>query len=259
MRFSRPVEEATLIKRYKRFLADIRLSSGEEVTAHCPNPGSMAACMEPNGRILVSDHQGSKRKLRYGWELSYVGDTWVLINTTLANAVVGEALTEGKIAELAGYESHRAEVKYGEKSRIDFLLESEGRPPCWLEVKNATLKEGDVSYFPDGVTARGSRHLVELSKRVAAGDRAVCLFLISRGDTRLFRPATRIDPDYAECLKRAAQAGVEILAYRALCTPDGVTLENPVPLDLDPGPTQGGPLPKGKTKPNRPKGGYSFE
>lgn len=256
MRFQSPLVEGRVLRRYKRFLADVELATGEEVTAHCPNPGSMATCMTEGGRVLLSDHAGSKRKLRYGWELSEVGDTWVLVNTALANPVVGEALRAGRVPELAGYDEVRPEVRYGEKSRVDFLLTGEGLPQAWCEVKNATLAEAGVSYFPDGVTARGLRHLQDLHARVRAGDRGVLFFLVSRGDTEVLRPAARIDPDYAACLRAVAQHGVEVLAYRARVSPEGVEVAEPVPVDLDPAHDEAGPLPKGKTKPNRAKGGW---
>jgi sugar fermentation stimulation protein A len=220
VRFQRPLVEGRLLRRYKRFLADVELASGEEVTAHCPNPGSMATCMVEGGRVLLSDHEGSKRKLRYGWELSEVGETWVLVNTAMANPVVGEALRAGRVPELAGYAEVRAEVRYGERSRVD-------------------------------------RHLQDLLARVRVGERGVLLFLVSRGDTELLRPAANIDPDYAACLQAVAAAGVEILAYRADVGPEGVELADPVPVDLDPAGDDAGPLPRGKAKPNRPKGGWS--
>lgn len=256
MRFQRPLIEGRLLRRYKRFLADVELASGEEVTAHCPNPGSMAGCMVEGGRVLLSDHAGEKRKLRYGWELSEVGETWILVNTALANPVVGEALRAGRVPELAGYQEVQAEVRYGERSRVDFLLTGGDRPPAWCEVKNATLAQGGVSYFPDGVTARGLRHLQELHARVELGERGVIFFLVSRGDTRVLCPAARIDPDYAACLRAVAARGVEVLAYRARVRPGGVELAEPVPVDLDPSRDEASPLPKGKARPNRPRGGW---
>ena len=239
-----PLVEGTLLRRYKRFLADVRLADGREVTAHCPNPGSMVSCMREGGRVLLSDHQGSKRRLRYGWELSRMGETWVLVNTARANHVVREAVEAGRVPELRGYAGLRAEVPYGERSRVDFLLEDPARPPCYLEVKQATLEHQGVSYFPDSVTARGTRHLRELVARVEVGARAVLLFLVARGDTARVRPAARIDPVYAAGLRAAVEAGLEVLAYRAQVLPTAVELGARLPVELDPGHDEDGPAPR---------------
>jgi len=256
--FPSPLVEARLLRRYKRFLADVELPGGEVVTAHCPNPGSMDTCMVEGGRVLLSDHQGSKRKLRYGWELSRVGATWVLVNPRLANEVLDEALAEGRVPELSGYGGRRREVRCGPGSRVDFLLEEAGRPACWVEVKCATLAVAGIGYFPDGVTARGLKHLLELASRVRAGERAVLFFLVPRGDVSRLRPAARIDPDYAACLRAVVAAGVEVLAYGASTAPSGVRLEEPVPVDLDPAGDEAGPLPKGKDRPNQVRGGWAL-
>lgn len=258
MDFSRPLVRGTLLRRYKRFLADVRLESGEEVTAHCPNPGSMASCMAEGCEVLLSDHEGSKRKLRYGWELSRMSETWVLVNTAMSNGVVREGIEGGAVPELAGYASLRPEVKVGKSSRIDFLLADPGRPDCWVEVKQATLEHRGVSYFPDAVTTRGTRHLQELAGLVRRGSRGVLLFLVARGDTSHLRPAALVDPDYAACLRAAARAGVEILAYRGDASPHGVALGEPVPIELGEPGDEEGPLPRGKTKANRARGGWEI-
>jgi sugar fermentation stimulation protein A len=212
--------------------------------------------MQEGCPVLLRDHPGTRRKLRYGWELARMGKTWILVNTTRANGVVREALDQGWISELAGYSQIRPEVPFGERSRVDFLLTEEGLPDCYLEVKSATLEAGGVSYFPDGVTTRGTRHLQELANAKQAGHRACLLFLVSREDTRSLRLAARIDPDYAACLRAAAEAGVEILAYRATVDPEEVRLQQAIPLELDPDLDPEGPLPKGKTVPNRARGGW---
>lgn len=256
MRFEQALVPGRLERRYKRFLADVTLESGELVTAHCPNPGAMTSCMEVGCPVLLRDHQGSRRKLRYGWELSLMGEDWVMVNTARTNAVVAEALELGAVPELAAYPERRPEVPFGERSRVDFLLTGPGLPDCYLEVKNVSLVHGGVSYFPDGVTTRGTRHLVELAARRRRGDRAVLLFLVARGQGSPVRPAAKIDPDYAACLRAVAREGVEILSYRARVTPEEVTLEAAVPVDLDPLGDEAGPLPRGKSRPNRPRGGW---
>jgi sugar fermentation stimulation protein A len=222
----------------------------------------MASCLEEGGAVWLRDFSLSpprrpQRKLRYGWEISRVGSTWVLVNTSLPNRVVEEALEAQSIQELAAYSAVRAEVPFGEHSRVDFLLTEPGLPDCYLEVKSATLEHRGVSYFPDGVTTRGTRHLQELATCVRGGHRAVLLFLVSREDTRTLRPAAQIDPDYSACLRAAQEVGVEILVYQASVSPTEVVLRRPLPLELDPGLDIEGPLPKGKTKANRVRGGWS--
>jgi len=231
VRFGRPTARATLLRRYKRFLADVRLEGGEELTVHCPNPGSMLGLDAPGSEVVVSDSQSDSRKLRWTLELVKAGRSWVCVNTARANAVVREALERGRIPALAGSDGIRAEVAYGERSRADFLLEGpEGR--TWVEVKSVTLAANRVARFPDAVTARGLRHLEELSARVAEGDRAAMLFLVARGDCRLFEPAADIDPAYAEGLRAAADAGVEILVHRTRVRADGLTLAKAMPHRL---------------------------
>lgn len=258
MEFPRPLIPAVFLERRKRFLVDVELETGERITAHCPNPGSMASCFEPGGRVLLLDHPGSSRKLPLGWELSRVGETWILVNTLRVNAVVREALEARRVPELAAYGEVIPEVRFGERSRVDFLLREPGLPDCYLEVKSATLEHQGLSYFPDGVTTRGTRHLQELVRTHREGHRAVLLFLVSRADTDRLRPAARIDPDYAACLRASQEAGLEVLAYRAAVSPEGVELTDPLPLELDPELDDLGPLPRGKLRPNRPRGGWSL-
>jgi len=225
MRFEPPLIEATLIRRYKRFLADVRLGDGTELTVHCANPGRMDGCREPGSPVLLSDSRNPKRKLRYTWELVQVGTTWVGLNTLRTNAIVREAIEAGAIAELTGYPELRSEVKYGEHSRVDFLL-SRGEARCYVEVKNVTLAEGGCAMFPDAVTARGLTHLHELGHRVAAGDRAVMFYLVNREDCDRFAPAAAIDPGYAAGLKDAVAAGVEVLVYAARVRPEGIEVDH---------------------------------
>ena len=199
MRFTAPLLPATLIKRYKRFLADVVLPSGETVTAHCANPGSMIGLMPPGARVWLSRSDNPKRKLSHSWELVEVdlggGAELVGINTSLPNALAAEAIAAGRIPELAGYAGMRREVKYGQSSRVDFLLECPGRPPCYVEVKNVHLMRAPgLAEFPDAVTKRGARHLVELANMMAAGHRAVMLFLVQIGSAQRFMLARDIDP-----------------------------------------------------------------
>jgi sugar fermentation stimulation protein A len=235
MDFKTPLVEGTLIRRYKRFLADVRLDDGREVTAHCPNPGSMRTCAEPGWRVLLSPSSNPKRKLKWTWEIVLADGVPVLVNTARPNAVVAEAIEAGSIPELRGYQTLRREVRYGENSRIDILLEgaSDSRPSCFVEVKSATLSAGDRRViFPDSVTKRGTKHMRELAREVQAGHRAVVFFLVSRGDAEVFSPADEIDPVYGKALRDAVAAGVEVLAYRCEITKKSLSLGPPVRVSL---------------------------
>ena len=237
MQFPTPLIEGTLIKRYKRFMADVELAGGETVTAHCANPGSMMGLIEPGTRVWLSRSDNPKRKLKFSWELLEVdlgaGPAMVGINTSHPNHIVGEAIAAGKVSELAGYERQRAEVKYGKNSRIDILLESDGQPPCYVEVKNVHLmREAGLAEFPDSVTARGAKHLDELSDMVAEGARAAMMFLVQRDDAHRFRLAGDIDPHYAERFEAARAAGVETLIYSCKLDPEhGIDIDKPLPFD----------------------------
>jgi sugar fermentation stimulation protein A len=235
MRFPAPLTPATLIRRYKRFLADVVLPSGEEVTAHVANPGAMIGLNAPGARVWLSKSDNPARKLPYSWELIEVdfGDRLELVgvNTGHPNAIVAEALADGGIAELAGYDHVRREVKYGNSSRVDFLLESARLPSCYVEVKNVHLmRECGLAEFPDCVTARGARHLDELAQMVRRGHRAVMLFLIQIGSAQRFALAADLDPGYAQAFARARQAGVEALAYRCIVSSEGIAMGSPVPV-----------------------------
>src|SRR5436189_517520 len=219
MRFPAPLIPATLIKRYKRFLADVTLPSGETITVHCANPGSMIGLNSVGARVWLSKSANANRKLAYSWELIEVdfGSSAELvgINTTHPNALAAEAIAAGAIPELAGYRSTRREVKYGQNSRVDFLLEDAGRAPCYLEIKNVHLmRRPGLAEFPDAVTKRGAKHLGELAEMVAAGNRAMMLFLIQIGSARAFKLARDIDPGYGKAFDAARGAGVEAIAYR---------------------------------------------
>ncbi len=236
MKFPDPLIPGRLIRRYKRFLTDVELKDGEVVVAHCANSGSMLGFKEPGSEVWLSPARNPDRKLRYTWELIRVGDTLVGINTALPNKIVEEAIQQGKIPELGGYETLRREVKYGKNSRIDILLEDPARPTCYVEVKNVTLRrgleDGDPVEFPDSVTTRGTKHLVELSDMVAQGHRSVMVYLVQREDAETFTIAGDIDPDYKAALQKAMEAGVEIVCYDCALDTDRIEVSKPVKLEL---------------------------
>lgn len=228
-----PLIPGRLIKRYKRFLADVELDAGGVVTAHCPNSGSMLGCNHPGSPVLLSRSPNTNRKLAYTWELVQIGGFWIGLNTMLPNRLAEEAIQDGTIAELQGYARLRREVPYGsERSRIDILLEGE-TSRCYVEVKNVTLVENSLALFPDAVTERGQKHLRELMEVVRQGDRAVLLFTVQRGDGHAVSPADRIDPAYGRLLREAALNGVELLAYRAEVRPEEIRLTKRLPVLLD--------------------------
>jgi sugar fermentation stimulation protein A len=225
MLYPRKLVEGRLIRRYKRFLADIQLAEGV-VTAACPNTGSLMGCCEPGSRVWLSESDSATRKYRHTWEIVEVGKVMVGINTGLPNNLVAEAIGDGTLAELSGYSTVRREVRYGEEaSRVDFVLESPGREACYVEVKNVTAaaKRG-VALFPDCVSERGSRHLRELMRMKSLGLRPVQLYCVQRGDVREVRPADGIDHEYGRTLREAIAAGVEVLAYRAKVTPSEIRI-----------------------------------
>ncbi len=222
-----------LIKRYKRFLADVELTNGTVVTAHCPNTGAMLGCDEPGSQVWMSRSDNPKRKYPLTWELVEVDKSVLVgINTTRSNVLVREAIENGTIAELSGYDEIRSEVRFGrEGSRADLVLRREGGPPCFVEVKNVTAAVSNgVALFPDAVTARGTKHLRELAGAVAHGGRAVLCFSVQRGDAHEVRPADDIDPLYGQTLREALAAGVEALAYRAEVTPSSIWLRERIPV-----------------------------
>ncbi|MFQ5844198.1 MAG: DNA/RNA nuclease SfsA [Planctomycetota bacterium] len=224
--FPRPLLDARLLRRYRRFLADVRFPDGRTETVHCPNPGAMTGCCEPGRPVLVSDRGEGRRKLRYTWELIRMGRSWVCVNTMVANRVVREWLEAGRL--LPGYDRVRAEVRCGE-CRFDFEL---GCGECLVEVKTVSLARGGVAAFPDAPTERGRRHLAALERQRRRGRRCVLLFFVARGDARAVRPADEIDPAYGRALRRAAAAGVEVLAVRARISRRGITMGPVLPLRL---------------------------
>jgi len=231
VKFPRPLLEGTLLRRYQRFLADVKTARGM-VTAHCPNTGSMLGCAEPGSRVWLSPADNPARRLAWTWEMVEADGTLVGIHTGRSNALVREAIEEGVIRELQGYRELRAEVGFGlERSRADFLLTGGRRKPCYVEVKNVTAAvSSGVALFPDAVSTRGSRHLREMMHAVATGCRAVLVFCAQRGDVDEVRPADEIDPEYGATLREALPAGVEAIAYRAKVSPSGIALVQRIPV-----------------------------
>ncbi|NNK66208.1 MAG: DNA/RNA nuclease SfsA [Rhodobacteraceae bacterium] len=238
MRFQTPLVPGRLIRRYNRFLSDVTLENGEVVRAHCPNPGSMMGLKDEGLRVWLEPNDEPKKKLKYGWRLvEFENGHWSGIDTAVPNRVVKEALEARQITELAKYSGIRPEVPYGEKSRVDFLLTEPGLPDAYVEVKNVHLRrDGDWAEFPDSVTARGARHLAELSSMVAAGHRAVMVYLVQRTDCARFRLADDLDPAYAAAYDAARHGGVEMICYGTRIDTGGVWLGDP--LEVAPRPVR---------------------
>lgn len=232
MQFQTPLIPGRLILRYKRFLADVELEGGKVVTAHCANPGAMLGLKEPGLRIWLEPNDDPKRKLRYGWRLAELeGGHWAGIDTSVPNKVVGAALRAQQVPELAAYSDVRAEVKYGENSRVDFLLTKDGLPDCYVEVKNVHLRRtGTLAEFPDSVTKRGAKHLADLSRMVEQGHRAVMLYLVQRTDCTALSMAADLDPTYATAFEEARAAGVEMLCHSTKIDLQGVELAQALPV-----------------------------
>jgi sugar fermentation stimulation protein A len=240
MRFSPELEQGRLLIRYKRFLADIETSSGEKLTIHCPNTGSMFNCMAPGGRIWFSRSNDPKRKLPGTWEISETPQgRFACVNTGRANLLVEEALRAGVISELNGFTALKREVAYGqENSRVDFRLDYPSGP-AFVEVKSVTLGFDDsrIAAFPDAVTQRGARHLRELASLAREGVRAVLLYCVNLTGIDAVRPAEEIDPAYAAALSVAVAAGVQVLAYGVQLTPDEVRIDRRLEVHLAPAPS----------------------
>jgi sugar fermentation stimulation protein A len=235
MRFPGELVPATLIRRYKRFLADVELADGSVTTVHVANPGAMIGLQAPGARVWLSRSPNKARKLPLSWELVEAdfgaGLEFAGLNTSHPNAIIAEALAAQAIPQLAGYATIRREVKYGKASRVDFVLEAPGRPACYLEIKNVHLmRQPGLAEFPDSVTARGARHLDELAAMAAQGFRAVMLFVIQIGSATRFALARDIDPAYGAAFDRASAAGVEALAYKCTLQRDGITLAGPIEI-----------------------------
>ena len=227
-----PLIEGRLIKRYKRFLADIELDTGEKVTAHCPNSGSMKGCAIPGSQVWLSVSDNPKRKYKHTWELIKVPETMIGINTLVPNKLVKQSIENGLIQELSGYDRVKAEVKTSSHTRLDLLLENEAEEKCYVEIKNCTLVEEGTAMFPDAVTVRGQKHLDELEHLVSLGHRGIIFFLIQRMDAKAFKPAAMIDKVYAEKLKKVVENGVEIIVRDTVINTQVIRIRNIVPVHL---------------------------
>lgn len=236
MRFQTPLVPGRLIRRYKRFLADVRLDDGREVTAHCANPGAMLGLKDEGARIWLEPNDDPKKKLKFGWRLvEHETGHFTCVDTSVPNRALKAAMEAGQVAELSTYGRIRPEVAYGQNSRIDFLLTQDGLPDAYVEVKSVTLRrQGALAEFPDSVTARGAKHLAELSAMVAAGHRAVMLYLVQRTDCRRLTLAADLDPAYARAFDAARLAGVQMICYDTCIDTQGVTLGRALPVDHSP-------------------------
>jgi len=223
----------TLIKRYKRFLADIKLQNGKTVTAHCPNSGTMKKCSEPGRTVFISHNNNPKRKLQYTWEMIDMPTSLVGVNTMIPNRLVKTSIENKLVSKLNNYDTIKPEITVSDKSRLDlFLTNKSGKEKCYVEVKNCTLVENGIASFPDAVTKRGLKHLVELQKLVAQGNRCVMFYLIQRMDAKIFKPADAIDPDYGKELRKAIKNGVEILVYDVRIDLKKILLNKKIPYKL---------------------------
>jgi sugar fermentation stimulation protein A len=234
MRFPAPLIEGRLVRRYKRFLADLELADGTLVTAHCPNPGAMLGLAVPGARALLSEARSPTRKLAYSWELVEAnlpgGRQWVGINTMRPNALVAEAFADTTLPALAGYSGLRPEVRYAQASRVDFLATGEGMPPCHVEVKNCHLmRSPGLAEFPDCVAARSTRHMADLAAVVGAGGRAMVVIVVQMWAER-FDAARDLDPAFDQAFQAARAAGVAVHAYRCRIDPKGITLADAIPV-----------------------------
>ena len=232
MNFQSPLIKGKLIKRYKRFMADIELLNGDVVTAHCANSGSMLSINEPGSEVWLSPANNPNRKLQYTWEMIRVKRSLVGVNTQNPNLLVTEAIVAGKIPALSGVENLQREIKYGTNSRVDILLSMQAGLQCYVEVKNVTMRrdltDGAPAEFPDGITARGTKHLAELSKMVSQGKRAIMFYLVQRHDACSMTIARDIDPTYGKALDAARASGVEVLAYNCRLSPKMIKVADPV-------------------------------
>lgn len=227
-----PLIKGRLIKRYKRFLADVKLDTGESITAHCPNSGSMKGCAIEGAPVWLSVSDNPKRKYAHTWELIKTPETYIGINTMVPNRLVKTAIENGLIEELNGFEQVKAEVKTSPHTRLDLVLENATGPKCYVEIKNCTLVEAGVAMFPDAVTTRGQKHLEELEHLVSQGHRGVIFYLIQRTDGKVFKPADSIDKAYGEKLRKAVSNGVEIVTRDTRISLDEIQVGQPVPVDL---------------------------
>ena len=219
-----------LIRRYHRFLAEVRLTSGEVVTAHCPNSGTMKECSQPGRPVYLSVHDNPKRKLKYTWEMINMPTSLVGVNTLVPNRLVKKSIEEGRIDQLTNYEHIKSEVKVPGGSRLDLLLTKGENEKCFVEIKNCTLVKDGIAYFPDAVTARGRKHLLELQKLVLKGNRCAMFFLVQRMDATAFTTADHIDPSYGKEFRKAKNNGVEVMVYDVVMDLNKIILGKKIPL-----------------------------
>ena len=221
-----------LLKRYKRFMVDVRLSDGKTVTAYCPNTGSMLGCCEPGRPVYLSEHDKPGRRLRFTFEMIQMPGSLVGVNTSIPNKLIKKAIEDTEIEALSGYKNILTEVRYGQNSRIDILLEDDENNRCFIEIKNCTLVKNHIAFFPDAVTSRGLKHLKELQRLVNHKTRCIMFYLIQRTDARIFRPADHIDPAYGKALRSAARNGVKIMVYDVSIDLQKIRLNKPVPYEI---------------------------
>jgi len=230
MEFKSQLVHGRLIKRYKRFLADITLDTREIITAHCTNSGTMKSCLEDNAEVYLTPVNDPKRKTKFTWEMIMINNDWIGVNTGNPNKLVFDAVKNGDIEKLKGYTEVKREVKFDD-SRFDVMAKNENET-CFIEVKNVTLKEGNYALFPDAVTTRGKKHLETLIRVKQQGMRAVMLYIIQRMDVDIFAPAKEIDPTYAKTMKKAYEQGVEIIPMQANVSPEKIELVKELPFEL---------------------------
>jgi len=230
VKLNNKIHKAKILKRYKRFLADVELESGEIITVHVPNTGRMTTCWAPGWDCIISDSENPNRKYRYTLEMTFNGNTWIVANTGLPNKLAENFITRKLIPGLENYDTIRREVKYGKNSRIDLLLEK-GEKKCFVEVKNTTLVEDEVAYFPDAPSDRALKHLEELEQEVKNGNRAVMLYLITRADAISFSPANHIDPRYGKAVKKAVANGVEVIPILCAVSPTDIDFDKVLPVN----------------------------
>lgn len=231
MHFETPLQSATLLKRYKRFLADVTTADGKKTTVYCPNTGTMRSCSTPGSQVMLSTSPNLKRKYPQTLEMVRGNDTWIGVNTGLTNAIVAEAIQEGRIVELQDIDSITKEVTTSKSSRLDLLLER-GDEKIYVEIKNCSLVEDGWAMFPDAVTTRGTKHLNELANLVEQGHQGIIFFCIQRSDANKFRPAAHIDPVYAETLAEVSKKGVTVIAYQAEVLPGSISIQKAIPCFL---------------------------
>lgn len=227
MKLNKKILKAKILKRYKRFLADVELENGEEITVHVPNTGRMTTCWAPGWDCIISDSENEKRKYRYTLEMTHSGKSWIVVNTNIPNSLAEYFIKHNQIPSLENYYSIKREVKYGENSRIDLLLENDNEK-CFVEVKNTTLVDENIAYFPDAPSDRAIKHLKELEKEITKGNRAVMLYLITRDDANSFSPANHIDSRYGKALENAVKNGVEIIPVLCKVNPNEITFNKVV-------------------------------